>query len=151
MRYRKLRIVWSVWCAIACVLMIALWVRSYWRCDWINRLDKNKIQTSLGSNMGELIYFQIDLTSDPTVHVASHGWSYYAVAPVGLHESFWMTSINHPGYIRVGTPYWLPISAAVASASLPWLPWGFKRFSLRTMLIATTLVAVVLGLVVWLR
>ncbi len=33
MRYRKLRIVSSVVCAIACVLLIALWVRSYWRSD----------------------------------------------------------------------------------------------------------------------
>ena len=33
MKYRKLRIAWSVGCAIACVLLIALWVRSYWRAD----------------------------------------------------------------------------------------------------------------------
>ena len=31
MRFRKLRIAWSVICSIACVLLIALWVRSYWR------------------------------------------------------------------------------------------------------------------------
>ena len=37
--------------------------------------------------------------------------------------------------------------SAVAAIS-PWLRW---RFSLRTLLIATTLVAVVLGLIVWLR
>ena len=30
MRFRKLRIAWSVVCGIACVLLIALWVRSYW-------------------------------------------------------------------------------------------------------------------------
>jgi hypothetical protein len=33
MRFRKLRIAWSVACAIACVLLIALWVRSYWAVD----------------------------------------------------------------------------------------------------------------------
>ena len=31
MRYRKLRIAWSVGWGIACVLLIVLWVRSYWR------------------------------------------------------------------------------------------------------------------------
>ena len=31
MRFRKLRIAWSVACGIACVLLIVLWVRSYWR------------------------------------------------------------------------------------------------------------------------
>lgn len=35
-----------------------------------------------------------------------------------------------------------------ALAALPWLSW---RYSLRTLLIATTLIAVVLGLIVWLR
>jgi hypothetical protein len=35
----------------------------------------------------------------------------------------------------------------ITFAALPWLPY---RFSLRTMLIATTLVAIVLGLGVWL-
>ena len=29
MRFRKLRIAWSVACGIACVLLIVLWVRSY--------------------------------------------------------------------------------------------------------------------------
>src|SRR3954454_1795746 len=33
MRFRKLRIAWSVGCAVACVLLIMLWVRSYWWCD----------------------------------------------------------------------------------------------------------------------
>src|ERR1043165_4216803 len=35
MRFRKLRITWSALCGIACVLLIALWVRSYWRVDLV--------------------------------------------------------------------------------------------------------------------
>jgi hypothetical protein len=34
MRFRKLRIVWSIGCGIFCVLLIVLWVRSYW---WVNQ------------------------------------------------------------------------------------------------------------------
>src|SRR3954471_22522324 len=30
MSFRKLRIAWSVGCGIACVLLVALWVLSYW-------------------------------------------------------------------------------------------------------------------------
>ena len=33
MRFRKLRIAWSVACGLACVLLIVLWARSYWWCD----------------------------------------------------------------------------------------------------------------------
>jgi hypothetical protein len=43
-------------------------------------------------------------------------------------------------------PYWFPVFALVALAAMSWLP---GRFSLRTLLIATTLVAAVLGLVVY--
>jgi hypothetical protein len=33
MKYSKLRIAWAVVCGIVCVLLIALWVRSYWWWD----------------------------------------------------------------------------------------------------------------------
>jgi hypothetical protein len=35
MRFRKLRMAWSVAWGLACVLLIALWVRSYWYADVI--------------------------------------------------------------------------------------------------------------------
>ncbi len=45
-------------------------------------------------------------------------------------------------------PHWI---VALVAALVGALPWALKirRFSLRTLLIATTLVAVVLGLAVW--
>ena len=33
MRFRKLRIAWSVGCGIVCVLLIVLWVRSYFHSE----------------------------------------------------------------------------------------------------------------------
>src|SRR6476660_981818 len=33
MRFRKLRIAWSVGCGVVCVLLIVLWARSYWWQD----------------------------------------------------------------------------------------------------------------------
>jgi hypothetical protein len=44
--------------------------------------------------------------------------------------------------------YWLLSVSTIILAALPWLRW---RFTLRTLLIAMTLVAVVLGLIVWLN
>src|SRR6476659_6230618 len=35
MKYRKLRIAWSVVWGILCLLMITLWVRSYWQIEHI--------------------------------------------------------------------------------------------------------------------
>jgi hypothetical protein len=47
-------------------------------------------------------------------------------------------------------PDWLVVSLCVAIGFVPWLPWP-RQFSLRTLLIATTLIAVALGIIVWLR
>ncbi len=44
-------------------------------------------------------------------------------------------------------PYWILVLASAPIALLAWLDWS-NRFSLRTLLIATTLVAVGLGLIV---
>jgi hypothetical protein len=46
-------------------------------------------------------------------------------------------------------PHWFPVLLFATFAAIPWLVP--RRFSLRTLLIATTLVAAVLGLAVWLR
>jgi len=45
---------------------------------------------------------------------------------------------------QVGIPYWLLLLGTAALAALPWLRW---RFSLRTLLIATTLVAMAVALI----
>jgi hypothetical protein len=47
-------------------------------------------------------------------------------------------------------PHWFVVLVASLVGALPWA-WKYQRFSLRTLLIATTLVAVGLGVVVWLR
>jgi len=44
-----------------------------------------------------------------------------------------------------------PIFVSAMILALAWLPWQRWKFGLRTLLIATTLVAIVLGLIVWLR
>jgi hypothetical protein len=46
-------------------------------------------------------------------------------------------------------PYWLLLSGVAALATLPWIRQLRLRFSLRTLLIAITLIAVVLGCAVY--
>jgi hypothetical protein len=47
-------------------------------------------------------------------------------------------------------PHWFLFLPAASLAALPWFSCFGWRFRLRTLLIAITLVAVVLGLIVWL-
>src|SRR5258705_12148017 len=94
MRFRKLRIAWSVMWGLACVwIVFAAW--------------------------GAFLRHGDSFLFPP--HVEQHtDWGKYL--------------------------YLLP--AFSFAAIVPWLPWP-KRFTLCTLLIATTLVAVVLGLIVW--
>lgn len=56
----------------------------------------------------------------------------------------WETNL----WLRDAIWLWLIVLIVQALGAVPWLPWP-SRFSLRTLLIATTLVASALGLVVW--
>src|SRR3954451_10336249 len=47
MRHRKLRIAWSVACGIICLLLVALWVRSYFSFDELT-LWGNGVQSANG-------------------------------------------------------------------------------------------------------
>ena len=66
--------------------------------------------------------------------------------PSGLHDRSWTG-----GSAGAQLPYYFLTILAVGLTVAPWSRIFSLRFSLRTLLIATTLVAVVLGLIVWLR
>jgi len=143
MRYRKLRIAWSVMFGIACVLLIALWVRSYWLYDWLYLVEGQGLMSMRGNVHTYCTSNQIlplwTVSTTPLTLTGPHTHTF-----LGIGYS--------PGYSYVlplvTFPDWLPIVLFGGIAVAPWLPY---RFSLRTLLIATTLVAVVLGLIAWLR
>jgi hypothetical protein len=153
MRFRKLRIVFSAICGIACVLLIALWVRSYWIADGFAGSSWRVV-----SLRGELMV----LTSNDNTGTGSFVSGY---ASEEINEEFDRWNIVHTAtptwnvfFARGATlPSWfhivgfkfLTLSVIFFVAALsPWIHWS-KRFGLRTLLIATTLVAVLLGLVVY--
>jgi hypothetical protein len=135
------RIGWTVFCGTACVLLIALWVRSYWHVD--------SIETKfglIGSIQGSFISTSLFRLS-PT---ETHEWEFDRLGddvqfPESTYLGFYFAG-DTLGWIAL-VPQWFVTVVAVTLAVAPWLRWS-KRFSLRTLLIATTLVAVVLGLIV---
>ena len=48
MRFRKLRIAWSVAWGVACLLLIVLWVRSYRQVDTLDNLYGYRIDAKQG-------------------------------------------------------------------------------------------------------
>jgi hypothetical protein len=150
-RFRKLRIAWSVGWGVIAVLLIALWVRSYSRAD-ILFLRNSSGQRTLGTTTG---VFEIASASqqfvNPTYPGDTNGWKYDSQMPTQFGQStlfyFHLVNQRSPGLFLVLFPGWLPATIFLLLAVAPHLPrW---RFSLRTLLIATTRIAVMLGLAVW--
>ena len=55
--------------------------------------------------------------------------------------------IWRPDIVLVRTPIWILALTVAILAGVPWIRWS-KQFTIRTMLIATALVALVLGIIV---
>jgi hypothetical protein len=154
MRFRKLRIAWSVFWGVASVLLIVLWVRSYYRLEWAAMFATNSTYIQVVSYHGAV--------GLQTINVSGRHWKFDPMfgsdsAIVKAGKSHWGPSRD--GQVGFGfsrgtatTRLQFPYSFAILVSAVLWaLPvWGNRRrFSLRTLLIATTLVAVVLGLIVY--
>jgi hypothetical protein len=146
MTYRKLRIAWSVAWGTVAVLLCLLWVRSYWRQDSVQGFVTSTYEVGISSHKGQ---GSLSLYAINGYRTYYSGWNWSSKEVSGRNpdwgfsysSSFWGFTIKAPQIV---------LMACIGTlAAAPWLP--FKRFSLRTSLIATTLIAVVLGLIVWLR
>ena len=153
MRFRKLRIAWSVFWGLACVLLIVLWVRSYSKADSLGGTTSAPRVFMVMSRYG-LLHI---LNFDDTAKIRT--WE-LECEPLTADEKQFDKQLNRTlttfgfGLLVAGSdynvmfPYWLPFVIAGLLAVAPNVRWS-KQFTLRTLLITTMLVAVVLGLAVY--
>jgi hypothetical protein len=80
MKYRKLRIAWSVAWGIVAVLLIALWVRSYWVADVIGRTSPLR-EVIWESNRGSLSY--VRFVPHTSTSQFTNRWSHQFLHPTG--------------------------------------------------------------------
>jgi hypothetical protein len=148
---KYLRIAVTALSLTACVLLIALWVRSYWWCDLISRMDANSQVTTLGSHRGTVYFVRMQLRGfgaggPPAMGPRpQHGWRHSISEAHIANETFKLQFSGDSIFVLL--PQWLVGPMFLAIGAAPCMPWS-RRFSLRTLLIATTLVAVGLGIVV---
>ena len=141
MRFRKLRIAFSATCLIACVLLILLWVRSYRVVDVVHWTISTSFSVSSSPGVMGASTSRANVDRLPKL-------AWVTITPMpGLMRS-WYYKSDRDG-IRVLFPHRLLIAVFATLAAAPWIRQLNWCFSLRTLLIATTLVAVVLGLIVW--
>ena len=143
-RFRKLRIAFSALCGIISLLLIALWVRSYWHCDRFS-MQWGNASHILGavSTRGLLAIGEGDATTPLKERFAISSTSARATN-LETNDIGFRGKRFGVGDWFLTMPYWFPVLLLVVSAALPW-----NRFSLRTLLIAMTLVAALLGAIVW--
>lgn len=153
-RFRKLRVAWSATWTLAAVLLVAIWVRSYYYVDSIDSLFGRPVAVS--SSAGFVCVYA-SKAPPPSVD-----WRFMTAPQMKGHTKF-HPDMNEPEWavpfgfrwkvvpsFGVGVvimPIWFLVGGAACFGALPWIP-RIKRFSLRMLLIATTVVAVGLGVVI---
>jgi hypothetical protein len=150
MKFRNLRIVWSVVCGLVSVLLVVLWVRSIWWVEGlIVPLTANQ-SLVIGSVVGTFA-LGMDSPSDEFFHQrrADEWEKSTQYASRGIPSFIWGGYFDEHDGIVIFIPDWFLVIFAAASGLIPWRSLFKWRFTLRTLLIATTLLAVVLGLAVW--
>ena len=146
MRFRKLRITWTVFCGIACVLLICLWVRSYWKSDSLVWKVNDNLMVNVSPHRGRVTVSGVEGSKEMRLQSVSR--FHISTLPINMISSSPQWNISRQSQptaaVIITVPLWSVILLTTTIAAAPCL-----RLNLRTLLFATTLVAVVLGLVVY--
>jgi hypothetical protein len=166
MKLRNLRIAWSVAWGVVAVLLCVLWVRSYWRADYVNgraSMDRFFVTSEAGFLCLDHLARDEILRWTDVFEIETWEFGDYKTINMRRRLSRWT-----PHHFRAETgvyilrtgpttgarwilyiPIWYFVVLSVVVGFASWIRWS-KNFSLRTLLIATTLVGLILGFVLWL-
>jgi len=148
--FRLIRVVTSVMCLIGCGLLVVLWGRSYYVEDRATGHFSNSFGVRFYSSRGWLVCCK----NSAAGATQNYPWS------VDLGADFWLQPgdsrlqfslpidfIRGSRFASGSIPHWFLALVSGILAAVSWADWRC-RFSLRTLLVATTLVAMALGLAV---
>lgn len=159
---RYIRIAVTALSLMTCVLLIALWVRSY---RWVDMATGPRLGSriiAVGSTPGVFCFTSFSTHNwwmapwDKRSFDAANWWK--IMVADGTQSLMWGNAYTSRMWGKfeydsatwtIYFPYWFGVLISAAVATITSIPWS-KRFSLRTVLIATTLVAVGLGMVIYL-
>lgn len=149
MQYRRLRICISAFFGVLTLLLCVLWARSYWWFEGYT-IKPSVYYGGIGWTAGTLL---IEGISPGNPQVAAG----YVCRPIdkssvrtlGFEYTRWNKAFS------LAMPIYTLVLLTSVLTALPVIQreWIYlpNRFSLRTLLIATTIIAAMLGLVVWLK
>jgi hypothetical protein len=134
---RYLRIAFSAFCGLVCVMLVVLWVRSYWQRDRLEGAWFNNSLVNVWSMQGQIAVLALK---------APGHWKFSTTQiPAGWRPknvtSKWGWDANSMSW-AIAFPHFLIVAILAMSTAAPWLP---QRFSLRTLLISMTVVTLIVG------
>lgn len=156
MKYRKLRIAWSVAWGILCLILILAWLRNFWSADAAWMPLPGNGQLTVVSTDGQFVtsitnygsrHYGRAIPNTPAV------WGWQSFEP-SKHSTMtvlvpWKKVVRYRiianGDVEVSLPHWLLVIVSILIATSVWIRWSW-RYSIRTMLVITTLAAVVVAL-----
>ena len=146
----KLRVAATTTCLLFCLLIIGLWVRSYTTRDTVWWPGTNR-----GSEISSLSGHAILIIM--TRETFGGGFPPFATHHEKIDPNRTLTFGDNvigflyrpePTLVRMDVPFWFLLSICIITAAIAW-PRGKWRFSVRGLLIATTILAAALGFAVW--
>lgn len=154
MKFKKTRIAFSALCGILCLLLIALWGRSYWWADSVRvPISRTKVLNfystkgwlTLLSSLGQPrnATWRINHQSQETIRkseqaaIASGATVVHRIPSLGWHRP------------HFDLPHALVALLLAGSSVAPLLPYS-RRFRLKTLLIAVTILSLLLGFITYL-
>ena len=148
------------------MLIVALWVRSYWALDSCQGPTYGTRVANFQSFKGCIFLFEGTLGRKLTSALSKYpgiAGTDWKVSSASIERFKINRELNHAVLAKGGMltllpipqvatiPHWSLVVTFFTFAAVPWTRQFSLRFSLRTLLIATTLIAIVLGTIVWLR
>jgi hypothetical protein len=149
---RYLRVAFSAMCGVLSLLLIVMWARSFYARDTTRGcIGGSRLHMYATSLKGEVSLSFDEWRGNPHPWIfdsLSNHENMIAVLPsvTGSPPLSWLGFRWHfkTNLVAVIFPYWFVVLLPAAFAAIPWIPW---HFSLRTLLIAMTLIAALLGII----
>jgi hypothetical protein len=162
---RRLLNIASIVCLVLCVALMGMWVRSsYWIDNfyfnaWIDDFYFKAFGASSVTGVSEIGRiaigtFTFDKIPEPKPSLLQFTHAWVADCPnVGLDQEFSAIAgfgkVHDRWLFMFMVPYWFVVLATGSLAMAFQLRWPW-RFTLRSLFIATSFLAVVLGMIAWL-
>jgi hypothetical protein len=158
--YRRLLNIASIVCLVVCVALMGVWVRSYHVWDALHLRLKQGQDFCISTKTGEFTFYcralEIDWQSgfdSRPVSPEERGRHPWLFSPIDLEPEFLLrvgfAAEIAPTITSAMVPIWSLVLASGFLAAIMRMQWPL-RFTIRSLVMLTTFIAVVLGMIAWL-